>query len=71
MTTLKKDQILIYLPVGGSVTLKISPSENRECSWFNPRTAKTSRAIMEALHKTLRFKAPDNEDWILILKRRS
>jgi hypothetical protein len=69
MTTLEKDQHIVYLPVGDSVMLKVSPSENRECYWLNPRTGKTSKATAKVKAKALGFEAPDNKDWVLVLRK--
>lgn len=57
------DRAVAYLPVGGA--LSIEPGRYRSGQWFDPRTGKTTRARRAADT----FQAPDNQDWILILRR--
>jgi hypothetical protein len=58
---------LVYLPVGGEVTLKADalPSPPR-AEWFDPRTGE--RKAAEAVAQG-RYRAPDEQDWMLVLRR--
>lgn len=58
------DRAVAYLPVGGA--LAIEPGRYRNGQWFDPRTGKTISARPAAGGT---FQAPDNQDWVLILKR--
>jgi hypothetical protein len=59
---------VVYLPNGGNVTLRLSPGRY-EVRWFNPRTgAYASRLVAEG-PAWASPSAPDEEDWVLLLKR--
>jgi hypothetical protein len=57
---------VLYLPVGGVVQLaKGKLPEGLKGTWFDPRTGKRTAA-----EGTLRFEAPDGQDWVLVLARK-
>lgn len=58
--TLKGDIAVIYLPVGGEITINVSARGE----WFDPRTG-LWRAAIQADGK---FRAPTAQDWLLKLK---
>lgn len=57
---------LVYMPVGGPVTLKGDRTAGLSAEWFDPRTGKSQPAAEE---KPGRFKTPDDQDWVLLLHR--
>jgi hypothetical protein len=67
MSTKDKDSFLVYMPIGGSFSLK-KQNFKTENSWFNPRTGKIIKANGTTSKKNVSFKTPDNEDWVLLLK---
>jgi hypothetical protein len=57
-----------YLPKGGNVTVKLDPG-GYQVKWFNPRNGEyLSGATVEGAAWTSP-PAPDNEDWVLLLRR--
>jgi hypothetical protein len=57
---------LVYLPAGGEVALKAEAlPEPLQAEWFDPRTGERQPASGEAG----RFRAPDEQDWVLVLRR--
>jgi hypothetical protein len=58
--TLDNTQVVVYLPVGGTVELAQSGQAAR---WFDPRTG----AWQEA-ESGLAFTAPDTQDWLLVVE---
>jgi hypothetical protein len=64
--TEKGDLTVIYLPVGGEVTVKAEVlGDNVSGQWFDPRTGERQKAESKAAT----FQAPDDRDWVLLLKR--
>lgn len=60
------DLAVVYLPVGGSVTLRPDAlRSDLQAEWFNPRTGRRTPAG-SAAQRT--FTAPDREDWVLVLR---
>lgn len=62
----KGDLALLYLPVGGAVRLKpgiLARDLQRE--WVDPRTGQRLPARSE---EPGGFQAPDNQDWVLVLR---
>jgi len=60
------DLAVIYLPVGGEVRLKADRIvEGLTAEWFDPRTGKRKMAKDDAG----KFRAPDEQDWLLVLHR--
>ncbi len=56
---------LVYLPTGGSTTLKVS--EGRfSVQWFNPRTGEIGAARDFATP----LQAPDQEDWLAVVRKK-
>jgi hypothetical protein len=53
---------LLYLPVGGEV--RVRPDGRRTAEWFDPRSGKRTAATGE----DGRFRAPDAQDWLLVLR---
>jgi hypothetical protein len=61
------DVALLYLPVGGAVTLKSGALSNSpQAEWFDPRTG--ARTPAQAAGQGT-FHAPDAQDWVLLLRR--
>lgn len=58
--TLRGDAAVIYLPVGGTVSVKATIVK---AAWFDPRTGQWRRAV----NKQRKFQAPDQQDWLLKL----
>ena len=61
--TLRGDEAIIYLPVGGEVTIKAVVTK---AEWFNPRDGQRQSAQAEQS----KFRAPDAQDWVLQLQLR-
>jgi hypothetical protein len=60
------DAAVIYLPVGGEVTVKTDRlARGLVAEWFDPRTARRKLARDEEG----KFKAPDAQDWVLVFGR--
>lgn len=60
------DLAVAYLPVGGEVTLKADRlAEGLIGDWFDPRTGGSRPAKDEQG----RFRAPDTQDWVLVLRK--
>ncbi len=68
----ERDTVLVYLPVGGQVTLALAGLENYEQSWFDPRTGGRSDASGTRSGSGTCFTAPttDRSDCTLILRKR-
>lgn len=65
--TAEGDLAVLYLPVGGEVSLR--PGLLRaglDASWFDPRTGE--RRPAEQAAEGGRFVAPGTEDWLLVLQ---
>jgi hypothetical protein len=63
----KGDVAVLYLPLGGEVTLKtegLAPGLTAE--WFDPRTGQRS-PVKGTDQRT--YRAPDTQDWVLLLRR--
>ncbi len=59
------DLALLYLPVGGSATLKEGVlRDGLKAEWFNPRTGKRTPVPTPRAGE---FLAPDAQDWVLLL----
>ncbi len=71
MSTQEGDAFLVYFPVGGSVSLNLPEELDYRDSWFDPRTGRMERVSQIVEGKKTRFEAPDKEDWVLILQKRS
>ena len=61
--TLRGEAALIYLPVGGEVTITAAVAS---AEWFNPRNGQIQAAA--AAQNT--YRAPDEQDWLLKLRLR-
>ena len=58
------DLAVLYLPVGGSVTLNTDLLDaGLQAEWFNPRTGERQPAGEGEVQRT--FSAPSSEDWVL------
>jgi len=60
------DLAMVYLPVGGE--LKLRPgilAEGLTAEWFDPRTGRRTPATPEAPST---FRAPEEQDWVLLLR---
>lgn len=63
----RKDLGLVYLPVGGEVTLRGGVvADDARAEWFDPRTGKRSPAAGE----NRIYRAPDGQDWVLLLQKK-
>ncbi|WP_406693782.1 DUF4038 domain-containing protein [Singulisphaera sp. Ch08] len=61
------DLAILYLPVGGEVSLQSQRLANTiSAQWIDPRTGKRVPARSES---DFRYRAPDNQDWILLLQK--
>ncbi|MCK4958897.1 MAG: hypothetical protein KAT00_05845, partial [Planctomycetes bacterium] len=62
---------LVYLKYGGTVSVEISKGKF-SYGWFNPRTGKGIDGLLAAgkarVGKKLEVTAPDNNDWLLVLR---
>lgn len=58
---------VLYLPVGGSVKLRLGNLATAKANWFDPRTAQTRAAERDEAGV---FAAPDTQDWVLVLSTR-
>ncbi len=64
----KGDLAVIYLPVGAAVRLREGVlGQDLQGEWFNPRSGSRTRIPSSA---TGTFQAPDQQDWVLLLKTR-
>lgn len=63
---------LVYKPSGGLVQLDL-PEGNFTAGWFNPRTGEGTKALLSQSKVRgpveASFNAPDNEDWLLVVRR--
>jgi hypothetical protein len=57
----------VYLPNGGSVHVKLQPARY-DAQWFNPRKGEYLKAGIAEGEDWTSPAAPDNEDWILLLR---
>jgi hypothetical protein len=71
MSTLKKDAFIVYLPVGGTLSLKLKEKQVNECLWFNPKTGKIKAATPKSKGTTSEFETPDKNDWVLVLRKKN
>src|SRR5262249_39078688 len=63
----KGDLAVIYLPVGGEVSLRAGTlREGLKASWFDPRGGQST--IAESSGKNT-FRAPNDLDWVLLLRK--
>jgi len=59
---------VVYLPTGGSVSLDLSAAKRPlTARWFNPRTGQAGEPFSVAGGKSVEFRAPDANDWVLPL----
>jgi hypothetical protein len=64
----KGEIYVVYLPHGGNVSLDLSVERNMEFRWFNPRTGEFNKPKKISGGPEVKFDAPDNNDWVLLLK---
>lgn len=66
VATPERDQVLIYLPVGGTVELDAARvgAVLSKARWFDPRRGTFQPGTAQAGG---RFMAPDEQDWVLVL----
>ena len=57
-----QSQVVIYLPAGGKVSVGVEQSKPRPVEWINPRTGEVTKG------RNLDLKAPDENDWILVVR---
>jgi len=61
-----RDLAVVYLPTGGSIAIKPKTfAREFNAKWYNPRTSQWSAATAEAKST---FAAPDEMDWVLLLR---
>jgi len=60
---------VIYLPRGGSATVKLGDG-NFGSRWFNPRTGQFTGEPFTAIGEWTSPRAPDADDWVLLVDRR-
>ncbi len=61
---------LVYLPQGGSTELDMSGAIGEfEFSWFNPRNGGSENADAIVAGKTIVLSAPDEEDWLAVIRK--
>lgn len=60
---------IIYLPKGGAITLKpyAMPGAISDL-WINPRTGEHLSLRRQRITSEFKFQAPDNQDWVLVLR---
>jgi len=69
--TEKGDAALIYLPANPVVKLNLRGLRGpMEAFWVDPRTGRRTAAAQEGLAGEVELRAPDNQDWLLLLRRR-
>jgi hypothetical protein len=59
---------VVYLPAGGTASLEVIYKRKPKGSWFNPRTGIYLKALVSAEKGKLNFRAPDHNDWVLLIK---
>jgi len=71
MSTGQGDAVLLYLPVGGSVTLNLPNAGEFESLWYDPRTGEVSKAQKEIGKGKAKFQAESchGSDWVLVLRK--
>lgn len=70
MATPERDIVVVYLPVGGDVTVELDP-EGRAGQWFDPRTGEVVDLKMQAGGKFTPPSRPTGDhpdDWVLVLR---
>jgi Putative collagen-binding domain of a collagenase len=64
-------QLAAYLPRGGRVLLDLSRMRGSlQAQWYNPRGGSFGESFGVDGGRTHEFKAPDENDWGLLLQRR-
>jgi hypothetical protein len=60
---------VIYAPVGGEITLKKGAiGDNTNAQWFNPRNGERTPAALQTGADSITVRAPDEQDWVLVLQ---
>jgi hypothetical protein len=63
--------IVAYTPAGEAIHMSLSAiRDDYTATWFSPRSGERRNAVGESTGSGLRFSAPDDEDWLLILQSR-
>jgi hypothetical protein len=57
-----RSQVVIYMPVGGKVSVGVAQDKPRPVEWINPRTGEVTKG------RNVDLNAPDENDWILVVK---
>ena len=61
---------VIYLPHGGKAELDLpAAARTMQAQWFDPRTGKYRPAPVVQSGATVSLRAPDENDWTLLLKQ--
>lgn len=58
----KAGTVVIYMPVGGKVSVAVEQAKPRPVEWFNPRTGEIIKG------RNIDLQAPDENDWVLVVK---
>ena len=63
-------ELAAYLPSGGSATLDLAKlTGTLKARWYNPLDGKFGEAFKVQGGGQVEFKAPDDRDWALLIKR--
>ena len=57
-----QSQVVIYLPAGGKVSVGVEQRKPRPVEWINPRTGEVTKG------RNIDLQAPDDNDWILVVR---
>jgi hypothetical protein len=60
---------VVYLPAGGSASLKAPFEKKPKGQWFNPRTGIYTTALCVLENGMLNFQAHDQNDWVLLIRQ--
>jgi hypothetical protein len=60
--TPKHGTVVIYMPVGGPIDVGVDQDKPRPVEWINPRTGEIIKG------RNIDLKAPDENDWILVVR---
>ena len=64
----KRDLLVVYIPEARTVALKSEAVPRGSATWHNPRTGERTSAIGIDEGAIIRFDAPGEADWVLVVK---
>jgi hypothetical protein len=74
LATDTQEIVAVYMPTGGSTTLKLTADAQRNAQWYDPRTGEEFPAQTTDSENILSFTAPEGQtsdghpyDWVLVL----